>query len=339
MKTRYNPWEHAERHEELVPVGSHALYASASGCLRGRGAPVAIFITGAGAPIATYVKLQDRLGKVCRVFFYDRAGYDQSTLPNSDPILVDDTARDLDLLLRHINLPPPWILVAHSFGGIIARQFLDLQDKLSTDSDKSPAVVGMLLLDCATELTLQHFPRIPSRDLEAVGKNVDFAALTDLQREAGFTDAEWQRAMCAIDRTTRGGARQEDTHSSGRTLAEMRQLERQTLGDRPLSVIRLNMAWDYKIIYNAGVENGDGTPEERARAKEFIKQIDLYAHQLSRAQLDLSGVWEYVYYEQYGHDGPLRRPEFVERHLRWILDAVTRPGNKRADGAIRISGI
>ncbi|KAF2155485.1 hypothetical protein K461DRAFT_319879 [Myriangium duriaei CBS 260.36] len=324
MRVLYNnPWEHAERHEELVSIGSHALYASAAGRPRSCGAPVAIFIAGAGAPIATYIKLQDRLGKVCHVLFYDRAGYDQSTLPNANSILAEDTAKDLDQLLRRINVQPPWILIAHSFGGIIARHFLSLQDKLCKDNGTGLTVVGMILLDCATELMLQHFPHIPSWDLEAVGKSVDFAKLTHLQQESGFTDAEWMRAICAIERTAENGARQEDNHGSGRALAEERQLECHAFGQRPLSVVRLNMASDYKIVYDAGVKKGDGTSEEQARAREFIKEVSLYAHQISRAQLDLSTVWQYTFYKDYGHDGPLRKPDFVEQHLRWVFDAVT----------------
>lgn len=113
-----------------------------------------IFITGAGGASAIHVKLQQRLTPYIRCLFYDRAGYDRSTLPpldseNGDKIVADDTARDLTNLLAATGLEPPYLLVAHSFGGIIARTFL------AHHNDNPTTIAGMLLFDTATELMLR----------------------------------------------------------------------------------------------------------------------------------------------------------------------------------------
>lgn len=304
-----NPWQSQLSHSDLVSIGDHSLWASVAGPIRAPASPILIFITGAGASSAVYVKLRDALSEQVRVLFYDRAGYDQSTLPPA-PTLRDgkihamDTARDLTKLLRATQLEPPYILMAHSYGGIPARSFLEIHK-----SDPN-TVTGMILCDTATELMLQFFTRIPDKNLEAVAKHVDWEALTNLKKESGMSDVEWNYAMQAQERTLRGLA-VEDTHASGHELALCEQLNRQTMGNRPLLVLRFNIAGDFQRRFDEGVRLGDGTEEEREQAKKFVLLCHLYSDQIARAQCRLSTDTVYKAFEQYGHDVPIRKPAFI----------------------------
>ncbi|KAF2828959.1 alpha/beta-hydrolase [Ophiobolus disseminans] len=316
-----NPWITQPTHSALVPLPTHSLWASTSGPLRPASAPLLIFFTGAGGPSASLIKLQQALSTFIRVLFYDRAGYDRSTLPpydaanggaNGKDIYAQDTARDLATLLDLTGLKPPYILAAHSYGGIPARAFLALQPS---------SVAGLCLLDTATELMLALFSRVPPLELDAVARNVDFEALTHLREECGMSDEEWEYAAQAVPRCAEA-LKREDTHASAYRLAGELQTERVVMGDRPLSVVHLNMARDCRMMFDAGVALGDGTEEERSVAGEFIERFGLFQDMIARAQCGLSRDARYVYYEQWGHDLPIRRPEVAAVEVKRVVERV-----------------
>ncbi|KAF3004754.1 hypothetical protein E8E13_000620 [Curvularia kusanoi] len=277
-------------------------------------------MTGAGASSAVYVKLRKALSEHVRILFYDRAGYDRSTLPPMPSLLngkiyAMDTALDLTKLLKATHLEPPYILMGHSYGGIPARSFLEIH------KDSPDTVSGMILCDTATEIMLQFFAHIPDKNLEAVAKNVNWETLTNLKEESGMSDAEWDYAMSAQARTMKAAAL-EDTHASGHALALCEQFKYQTLGDRALLVMRFNMASDFQRRFDEGVRLGDGTKEEREKAKKFILLTRLYHEQIARAQCRLSTNAVYKEFEQYGHEAPIRQYAFVAQEIRDFLDRI-----------------
>jgi hypothetical protein len=77
VKNSDNPWLTSPHHADLVPIGTHSLWASVSGPIRTPNSPLLIFFTGAGGPSALYIKLQQALSSHIRCLFYDRAGYDR----------------------------------------------------------------------------------------------------------------------------------------------------------------------------------------------------------------------------------------------------------------------
>src|SRR5881398_734408 len=89
-----------------------------------------------------------QVAKFTRVCAYDRPGTvrDANHLSRSTPVAMPRTARDLvsDLhaLLDAAHVPGPYVLAAHSFGGILARLYA------STYPDE---VVGMVLVDALSE--------------------------------------------------------------------------------------------------------------------------------------------------------------------------------------------
>jgi pimeloyl-ACP methyl ester carboxylesterase len=319
IRTSTNPWCDSPKHAGLVNIKTHALWASVSGPIRKDKDPLLIFFTGAGGASAIHVKLQQQLSPFIRCLFYDRAGYDRSTLPaldeKKDRILASDTARDLTKLLAVTGLQPPYILVAHSFGGIIARTFLQLHVS-------NPEVVrAMLLFDTATELMLALFPRLPPLELVSIARNVDVEALTHLQRDSGMTDEEWEYAIAASERC-RHAQSLEDTHASAYALALHRQLDHGVFHPRPLTVVQCNMTRDYQMLYDEGVKLGDGSEEERAVARGFIEKWGCFHGQLARAQTRLSGHVRMKYFERWGHDLPMRRPQIVVDEVRGLLERM-----------------
>jgi pimeloyl-ACP methyl ester carboxylesterase len=305
-----NPWETTTR-SELVSIGSHKLYVSTSGTPRRKGAPVIIFLTGGGVPIAAHVRLQSILSTFARVYFYDRAGYDQSERDPVSPVTATMAGADLLELMRTIRVAPPWVIVGHSYGGIIARKFLHTTRSLS-------GVAGMVLIDSATELMYQTLSPIPPPDLLAVFGNLDWEALTSLREKSKLSDEEWETLVQAVQRTV-PGAEAEDNHSSGRTLARRRQIESRAFGNRPLSVMRCNSAHDYQMMYDAGVKAGNGTAEQRQRAQWWIETFGLFDDELKFSQTRLSNQSRYVYYSDCGHYIVVVQPELIAEEIKWVI--------------------
>jgi hypothetical protein len=168
---------------------------------------------------------------------------------------------------------------------------------------------------------LAFFPRVPPLELNAVAKNVDWEELTNLHEESGLSDEEWQYAIEAQERCAEA-ARREDTHASAHQLALAYQLEQQTLGSRPLSVIRMRAVQDYQMLYDAGVANCDGTEDERRAAREFIENFGMFHDQISKAQCWLSTNVLFKYFCRWGHDMPIRRPSIAEEEIRNLVERV-----------------
>ena len=105
-------------HEDLIDVGGHRLYYRTSG----EGSPTVIIEPGTGASSELYSLLEQGINKFTRVILYDRSGLGRSE-PGSLSTDGPEVARQLHTLLQRENIPGPFILLGHSFGGIYIRHF------------------------------------------------------------------------------------------------------------------------------------------------------------------------------------------------------------------------
>jgi pimeloyl-ACP methyl ester carboxylesterase len=107
----------------------------------GNGAPTVVLITGNGIPAVLIRPLQDRVAKFSRVCSYDRAGLGWSE-PAVRPLNVLGHADELHKLLVAIGEHGPFVLAGHSYGGLVARQYV---------KENPRTVAGMVLIDSAEE--------------------------------------------------------------------------------------------------------------------------------------------------------------------------------------------
>ncbi|RYD60997.1 MAG: alpha/beta fold hydrolase, partial [Sphingomonadales bacterium] len=104
--------------------------------------PVTVILEGGWtASSASWRKVQPELAKHSRVCSYDRAGYGFSD-PGPLPRDADAIVADLRAGLKAAGIKPPYLIVGHSLGGMLARHFAA---KAGRD------VVGMVLVDPAAE--------------------------------------------------------------------------------------------------------------------------------------------------------------------------------------------
>jgi len=86
------------------------------------GAPTVILETGLGAESSEWSRVQEGVQTFARVCRYDRAGRGASD-PVARPRTASDMVDDLCALLRAADIRGPYVLVGHSFGGLLMRLF------------------------------------------------------------------------------------------------------------------------------------------------------------------------------------------------------------------------
>lgn len=105
----------------------------------GQGSPAIVFINGAGGPMEGWFRLFPDVEQLGQVFVYDRPGVGASGKPVA-PQTAALCVSQLRALLRHAGVPGPYLLVAHSFGGLHANLYARLHPQ---------EVAGVLFLEAA----------------------------------------------------------------------------------------------------------------------------------------------------------------------------------------------
>jgi pimeloyl-ACP methyl ester carboxylesterase len=88
----------------------------------GRGSPTVVLETGLGAESEEWSAVQAMLAPRARVCRYDRAARGASDAA-PQPRSALDLVEDLRALLLRADVMPPYVLVGHSFGGLLVRLF------------------------------------------------------------------------------------------------------------------------------------------------------------------------------------------------------------------------
>lgn len=294
----------------MVRIGTHSLYASVSGPPRTND-PLIVVLSGAGDVTSSYTALSRLVARSSRILLYDRSGLGRSEFgPSPVGSLAVSAARELRSLLDATQSCPPLVLVAHSYGGIVAREFFHLYP-----SD----VAGMVLADSATERQSDYF-RIPDPNVIAVQGNLRFAQVTGLRTECVLSREEWR--VRAIDISRGAEAAQVEANSLMavcHTLGDKKQFERQSLGSRPVSVICCNGSRDYERIYQRGVEAGNGTVEQQKEFRALLDRWPIIDRDLKEEQLKLSSTTHLVDLPDCGHNVHILRPDVVAEEIDWVL--------------------
>ena len=119
----------------LIDVGGHRLHLHC----RGAGGPPVVFDAALGASSLSWTYVLPEVAAFSRACAFDRAGFawsDAGPLPRTTSRIVEE----LRALLAAAAVPPPYVLVGHSFGGLTVRLFLQRFPQ---------EVAGLVLLDPA----------------------------------------------------------------------------------------------------------------------------------------------------------------------------------------------
>ncbi len=122
---------------EKVDVGGYKLEILCAG----QGTPTVIVeaeISDPAVESGNWLSVRIGIEKTTRICVYDRAGLGSSDSAPAKSRTSQDLAKDLHTLLINANIPGPYILVGHSFGGFNVRVFASQYPK---------DVFGMVLVD------------------------------------------------------------------------------------------------------------------------------------------------------------------------------------------------
>jgi pimeloyl-ACP methyl ester carboxylesterase len=102
----------------LVDAGGFRLHLHATG----RGGPVVVFDAALGGSSLSWSLVQPEVARFARACAYDRAGFgwsERGPLPRTAGRAADELRAALD----RANEPPPYLVVGHSYGGLVMRIF------------------------------------------------------------------------------------------------------------------------------------------------------------------------------------------------------------------------
>ncbi|KAM5343634.1 hypothetical protein ACJ41O_012171 [Fusarium nematophilum] len=297
----------------LVDLGSHKLEVTIHGPPRRAHNPIVIIIPGIASSVKEWAAVTRSLAQSVSVVNYERAGYGLSEpAPDSDTRTAEDLAAELDRLLRAAKIAPPYIVVSHSYGGIIAREFTRLRRLVDFK--------GFAFVDANTEETPSTYP---NSFVQVLQGDIDTLQLCygDIHR---LGDAGWLAVVeeeARPEHRTAAGRELSQYHASGSTFAgkEHSASEEPEYGRVPLVVLHADCAIDLQKIYNEGVRLGNGTSSERASMVEFIKHANAVEERMQRKLLKLSERSKFQHVPGSGHSIHMAAPDAVVEAVIWIL--------------------
>ena len=118
---------------QLIDVGGHRLHLYCTGT----GSPTVVLEPGGGASSSDLAWITPAVARDTTVCVYDRAGRGWSD-PADGPQDGNHIAADLHTLLERAQVPGPYVLAGHSFGGLYVQSFA---------AQFADQVAGMVLLD------------------------------------------------------------------------------------------------------------------------------------------------------------------------------------------------
>ena len=138
---------------EMVDIGGRRLAVE----IRGEGTPGVVLESALATAMRTWDDIAPALAAETQVLRYDRAGVGQSD-PAPTPRSAHGMVEELQALLLAVNIAPPYVLVGHSVGALVARLYA---------SHRPADVAGLVLLEATHEGGFQELRATlppPARD-------------------------------------------------------------------------------------------------------------------------------------------------------------------------------
>ena len=181
--------------DRTVTINDTAIRVRCAGT-RTPGSPMVVLEAGAGNGAETWEKVQPAIADFARVCAYDRPTLRRSWRNNERPPAppLSDVVDTLDSVLTLANERPPYVLVGHSYGGMIVRLF----------ATRFPErVKGLVLIDSSHEDQIRRFAEL---DPSLGPPPTNPAETLDLAAASAALDAQKWHASIPLLVLTRGNA-------------------------------------------------------------------------------------------------------------------------------------
>lgn len=296
----------------LVDVGGYRLHLQSMGS----GGPAVVLDSGLGGSGLSWFLVQPEIAKFAQVVSYDRAGFgwsDPSPFPRTSLQIVEE----LHATLTNANIPKPYILIGHSFGGN------NVQLYAATYPDE---VLGIILVDSAHE---DHFRKLPPNPFESkwmqnskVVYLMSKIGLTRLlsnlysKQMPSFIPDSMKAIHIALASTTKCQlSMAEESRLLAQSLQQMENADRSSIRNKPCFVLTAGQEADLSVY---------GMSEEHQKTAHAIYvawrelQTDLVSKFTNARQLIA---------EHSDHMIPLFQPELIVQAAKTMIEEQRGAGN------------
>ncbi len=293
-----------------VDIGGRALNIYCSG----EGNPPVILEAPGNGLGYFWAHIQPEIAKSTKACWYDRAGQGWSD-PGPYPQTSAAMAKDLHELLPRAGIPPPYVLVGFSSGGLIVRVYNGLYPN---------EVAGTVLVDSAHEDEPKRAPKFylgrnPPRYLWyplylrfQTARHIGLLRLTQPSppRAQDGSQLTPDQMIQALQRQPKYLA-----SSQGLVLPESYEQARAAagMGDRPL------------IVLTAGKPPSFGDPEMDRQASAYHK---VWIHEMQARLVRLSTRGRQIVVENSDHGIPSRAPDVLVGAVREVVTEIRSSGGK-----------
>lgn len=221
-------------------------------------------------------------------------------------------------------MEPPYILLAHSYGGVLIREFLELLVREKEEDGGEDRVVGAVFEECNMEETYKSWPEDMVELMGTFWEGIDQDGILDLENRHSMAEEEWagRKRATRPEEDAVGGEEMKCYMPSCDTLGEKRQLERRpkVLGDWAVSVIKGDNEREMRTVFEAAVKEGRGTEEQRASVDRWLGKEGAASELRSQErQLELSTRGRLVRAWKSGHEVHVTEPELIVEEVKWVL--------------------
>ncbi|HZT75572.1 MAG TPA: alpha/beta fold hydrolase [Vicinamibacterales bacterium] len=159
--------------DAIVRAGGTDVATHCAG-VRAPRAPLVVLESGAGNGLDVWVGVQPAIAAFARVCAYDRPTLVRNGVGPRASIAPDAVVQTLHDVLRALGEPPPYLMVGHSYGGMIVRLY---------DTTYPREIAGLVLVDSSHEDQIARFTAIDPSTRQRLGVNayeaLDLAAFSD----------------------------------------------------------------------------------------------------------------------------------------------------------------
>jgi pimeloyl-ACP methyl ester carboxylesterase len=255
--------------------------------------------------------VQRLVAEFARVYAYDRLGCGRSKASpeSSQPPTAAQRCADLTHLLEAANIDPLWMLVDHSYGGVLVREFLATHG--------AEIVKGLVIVDSAIE----RMP-LPLNWSTLLG-DVMYQEVVGLEesRRGCVIDEEWQRIKEDDEGNVATAAEEERWMGESTRVVNAKVQGKRLLGGERLSVIFAKESVDFGKVRGWGVRHGSRTAEAGVVLRKRLDDMSEIDEKGQRTHLTLSSQSRFVYEGGLAktHNLQFVQPLLVAEEVRWVL--------------------
>ena len=219
-----------EYFQHTAHIGTHSLSYALRGIARRRGDPLVIVLAGVTRSALEWSAVCRHIESEASVLLYERSGYGRSEESPNDPdslTVVDELSR----LLIAADLKPPYLIVGHSWGGILAREFIA--------AHPNEDIYGLVLVDPIQERMVVEV--WPDPNIQAVTEGLHYMEVVQLTRNHRFTESEWKDLVAEMssEKHTRQATRELPYLQVSRAVIEKRRKKSTLFSARFVTVQRV----------------------------------------------------------------------------------------------------